>query len=400
MREPIELQEYQSADCGFSRATAEALAALAGDRLTVGLGAEPGTWRVTATQYVGAIVVDDVSVLISPKVRTENLFALLGVGMPANSWLHESFDFGASPDLLAAVATFFARSAELATSQGLLRAYRREDDRLLTVRGRIDMAQQVRRPDLAPSIACTFEEFTDDVIENRALKAACRRLLRVPLLQPEVRRLLHRLLAAFADVTDSEVRPELIDRVHFNRLNAHYEAPLRLAQLILRNLSLVDSTGVHRSSCFLVNMNDLFQRFVTDRLRRALVGRLDVDPEPETQLLQTRPGVTMSPDLVFRERGAAVYVGDTKYKLAESGVGRASDYYQMLAYCTALDLPEGVLIYCQTSGDAPSREATVRHSGHRLLTYPVDLTGPPTEVEQAVERLADFIVDRARLAPT
>lgn len=45
---------------------------------------------------------------------------------------------------------------------------------------------------------------------------------------------------------------------------------LRLARLIMSNLTLVDQRGDTRASTFMVDMNDLFERFVTERLRRAL----------------------------------------------------------------------------------------------------------------------------------
>ena len=62
--------------------------------------------------------------------------------------------------------------------------------------------------------------------------------------------------------------------------------------------------------------------------------------------------VAMRPDLVFREPGGDErYVGDVKYKLTADARGRSGDYYQLLAYTTAMDLPEGVLIYCRRQDD-------------------------------------------------
>jgi hypothetical protein len=58
------------------------------------------------------------------------------------------------------------------------------------------------------------------------------------------------------------------------------------------------------------------------------------------------------PDLWFHHpsSGSVTYVGDIKYKLTADAQARSTDYYRLLAYATALDLPEGVLIYCQTDG--------------------------------------------------
>ena len=56
-----------------------------------------------------------------------------------------------------------------------------------------------------------------------------------------------------------------------------------------------------------------------------------------TEYLGAGNQVAMYPDLVFRDlrEGQVRYVGYIKYKLIDSGSGRSSDYYQLLAYTTA-----------------------------------------------------------------
>ena len=105
--------------------------------------------------------------------------------------------------------------------------------------------------------------------------------------------------------------------------------------------------------------------------------------------------VPIQPDLVFRNRGTDVYVGDIKYKLTADARARTNDYYQLLAYTTALDLPEGILIYCREDGGRPECEVTVRHAGKRLHTLAIDFRGSPDDVNTAINEAADRIVDRA-----
>lgn len=89
-----------------------------------------------------------------------------------------------------------------------------------------------------------------------------------------------------------------------------------------------------------------------------------------------------------------VYVGDTKYKLTNDGFARQADYYQLLAYSTALDLDQGLLIYCQHDGVAPPRHVTVRHGGPRLSTWAVRLDGSPADVELQMRDLAQFVAEQ------
>lgn len=243
-------------------------------------------------------------------------------------------------------------------------------------------------------LACRFDEYTADITENRYLRAAVRRLLRVPGVRPETRQLPQRELSRFEGVSDVHVGPADADHMSFNRLNRHYEPAIRLAALVLRNLTLIDRPGAADASSFLVNMNTLFQDWVTDRLTRALRGRLVVEAEPTTYLGNGRR-LRMAPDLVFRHDGEARYVGDVKYKLTDSGVGYHPDHYQLLAYTTAMSLPEGVLIYCRRESGAPEGEVVVRHAGKRLVTLALRLDGTPAAMDRSVTTLAERIWERS-----
>jgi 5-methylcytosine-specific restriction enzyme subunit McrC len=142
-------------------------------------------------------------------------------------------------------------------------------------------------------------------------------------------------------------------------------------------------------------MNKTFEEFVAARLTRYLSLRLAVISQ-DTRQLDADGRVKIIPDLIFeRGTGRAVYVADTKYKITADGYGREADYYQILAYTTALDLPAGMLIYCQRDGDIPPREIRVR--GKKLATWPLRLDGAPSDVESQIQRLAEEIARRAVL---
>src|SRR5690606_28379785 len=127
-------------------------------------------------------------------------------------------------------------------------------------------------------------------------RAAIRLALRVPRVDPVERQRLMRQLVALESVSDTAVRPATVDALHVTRLNQHYAPALGLARLVLANLTLADVRGSTSASSFMVDMNDLFQRFVTERLRRELRGRLDVIDEPTVHLGLGRQ-IAMQPDL-------------------------------------------------------------------------------------------------------
>lgn len=388
------LAEYESRDLELTRRHAEALQTTG----VVEVSPAPGArWRVTATSYVGTLVVGDLKLLIRPKIQPENLFLLLEPGLPPSAWRQEAFDYDETSDLLPSVVAFFARTLETTLGRGVLRSYEVRQEPLVAPRGRLDVAGQFRRAGVLTPVASTYDDFTEDIVENQVLRSAIRRALRVPDAVAADRRRLMRQLAALEAVTDVPVRPETVDRIHITRLNRHYEPALRLARLVLANLTLADAVGGTTASSFVVDMNDLFQRFVTERLRSALRGRLEVVAEP-TEHLGIGGSVPMRPDLAFRRSDrSAAYVADVKYKLASGAHAANSDHYQLLAYATAMDLPEGLLIYCRREGDVGERTVMVKNAGKRLVVRSIDLSGPPESVEEEIVGLAGQI-NRAALA--
>ena len=392
-----ELFEYTERDLPISYQQARLL----GDTkmVSVSPGRDPRTWSVKASHQVGTLVVEDVRILVKPKIRLENLFLLLEAGLRPDDWRRKAFDYASDPDLLPAVISFLARTTETTLARGVFRRYRERRERLTAMRGRLDLAPMIARGGLAFPLDCRYDDFTADVGENRYLKAALRLALRVPLVPAEDRRRLLGLVADLEEVTDARVESGDLDRIEFNRLNEHYRPALHLARLVLENLTLIDRLGQWTTVSFMVDMNDLFERFITERLRRALRGRLTVRDQHPTHL-GWGGTVRMQPDLVFERRGETVYVGDIKYKLTDSGEARNPDYYQMLAYTTALRLDEGVLIYCHADDGSPGRPVTVRNSGQVLHCQPLDLTGPPHSVAQQIDDLADWIAIQARPSST
>lgn len=389
------ISEYESVDLDLSRAQAEALLSTE----VVDVSPAPGNrWKVTAKSIVGSVVVDGVHLLIRPKINPENLFMLLEPGLPPNAWRKEAFAYDGTSDLLPSVIAFFARTVETTLGRGVLRSYESRQESLVALRGRLDVAGQFSRAGMITPIACTFDEFTEDIVENRVLRAAVRVALRVPHLRPGERQRLMQILVKLEGVSEETPHPDAVDQIHITRLNEYYLPALRLAQLILTNLSLAAAHGTVTTSSFTVDMNELFERFVTERLRQELRGSLRVDDALKVHLGHGRR-VQMKPDLVFRDQHNVIrHVGDVKYKVTTDARGRSSDHYQLLAYTTALDLTAGTLIYCRRRDDVEQRSVTVKNVGTTLVVRSLDLSGSPEQVGREVSDLAILIrglVDRS-----
>ncbi|MGI8711494.1 MAG: McrC family protein [Acidimicrobiales bacterium] len=390
--EPIVLGEYDRSDHVLSDDVVASIRRVAGSKLRISRADEAGRWSIETGSDVGTISVPGCRILVHPKVTDANLFHLLGVSSRLLPRPADEFGYGSQSDLVAIMATIYAAALEHSLASGMVRRYVTENERLFAVRGRIDVAAQLRSGGLPLPLHCAFDEYTEDIALNRVLVAGAAALLRHPSVAPRGRQRLHTLVARFDGL--SMLRPsDLVDVWVFDRLSAHARVPYRLARLILEGSSVIDRHGTAGAATFLIDMNQLYEEFLEVQLRQALAGRLEVAGQRSTKL-DAGGSVTMRPDLVFGPPRAPVFVGDAKYKLTESGLGRDRDYYQLLAYCTALRLPEGVLVYCRNDSDTPPQEAVVRHLGTVLHTRPLTISGSPAAIDAQIDDLAEWVIGR------
>lgn len=384
----IKLREYQPIP---ARLTRSEVRQLLGTNL-VDLKPLPGEdeYELKAASIVGTVVLPTLRLLIRPKVGLKNLFFLLGYGVELTSWAEERFPYEEDPDLLKAVAYIFEAEVSRAARQGLVRGYQAQHETLTTLRGRIDIAGQIRTRQSRPfPLECAFEEYTEDIELNRVVKAALRSLLRVPRLSLDIVRRLRFRYRIFDEVESIAYGPGSVPDIDFTRLNEHWRPAAELARLILNQESLRDQTGETLGISFTVDMNTLFERFVEEIVgREARRARLQLIAQAPRYL---SAGVPMRPDLVLRAGSRDLAVGDAKYK--EPGDGRPpnEDLYQLLAYCVSLGLPGGLLIYSGTL----EKRYRVERADIILEATSIDLTGEIEQIETSAREAAKCLVEQA-----
>ena len=358
-------------------------------------------YRLRPGSTIGAVEVEGLSVLVEPKLGIPQVLSLACYAIGKVRFQAGDFDFRdeyALPDALTMALTFQARRA---FASGLLHGYRNEEDALYTVRGRIRFDDQLRRRFGAPlPVEVRYDEFTGDNLANQLVKAAAYRLGRIRLRSAQARRNLGWLASTLAEVSLVEFPSNSVPTVSFDRLNEHYRGVVQLSQLILRHGAFESGRGTDqatvRASGFLMDMNVVFQEFVTEALRDALGVSPQVFGENSIRSLDGEGRIHLRPDLTWRDGSRYLFVGDAKYKKIVHDRVPNADLYQLLAYATALDLPGGLLIYAK--GEAEPREYHVRHAGKLLEVAALDLSGTLDEVLARVAGLADKVKGLRRMA--
>ncbi len=387
----LNLQEYQRSD-PITLSAAEISGLQAADIAITPAAGLDNSYILTPQSTIGAVTVGDLSVLIEPKIGIRQVLALACYAIGNGTVKFQTEDFGfqqedALHDFLAIALAFQARKA---FARGLLHGYWTEEEALYTVRGRIRFDDQLRRRFVVPlPVEVRYDEFTDDVLPNQLVKAAAYRLGRTRLRSARARRELGWLAAMLEEVSLVEFPPGDVPVVRYDRLNEHYRNVVELSRLILRHGTFESGRGAVRASGFLMDMNVVFQEFVTVALREALGLSPAVFGEKAIPSLDDGGRIHLRPDLTWWDGRSCVFVCDAKYKKITHASIPNADLYQLLAYATALDLPGGLLIYAQDE-DEP-REYRVRHAGKLLEVASLDISGTLEETLARVKSLSERV---------
>ena len=356
---------------------------------------EPDRYTLRPGSTVGALEIGDLSVVIRPKLEVSRVLYLASYAMGAFKLREELFEFEDADTLIAALAPAFVGAAQRAFGRGLLHGYQTREEALYTVRGRIAFAEQIRRRfDVPLPVEVRYDDFTDDIEANRQVKAAAMILGGMRIEHAETRDGLRRVAATLANVTPVHYRRDDLPEVKFDRLNAHYREVVELARLILRHTSFESQRGGVRATGFLIDMNTVFEEFITRALREELrlsegAFRAAKDLRGLMPTLDEGGRIGLAPDLSWWEGRECVFVGDAKYKRTENNRATNADLYQALAYATALDLPGAMLIYAE--GEAEPVTHRVQHAEKWIDVVSVDLSGEIEKLQASVATLAKRI---------
>lgn len=350
-------------------------------------------WELTAAAQVGVVQAGPVTVWIQPKLPIARLMFLLGYTRRPGWRQDDTVAYDTVADLLPALARAFVDQADRALRPGLLQGYQELDDALPVLRGRLRESDQLRvRFGLAAPLLVRYDDYQADIPENQIVRGATDRLLRLPGIDATTRQRLRALRQVLADITAPAPRRPL-PAWRPTRLNARYHDILWLAELILAGNSIDHTPGHLHLHGFLVNMATVFEDFVTAALSAALVGQEGTCRAQDHLHLDDGDKITMRPDLVWYRGRTPIAVIDAKYKAEKPSGFPDADYYQLLAYATALGLHDAHLVYAK--GNEEPRRFAVRNTAITIHAHTLDLnTGSDAlldQIEALQRRIATWV---------
>lgn len=375
--------------------------------------------EIVSNSWVGVVRFSNLDVLVEPKLVGDNLRVLrmleYAAGIDLARELHVDRPLPADgSDLFELVCMLLAREVNRLLLDGVLRDYRIVDDTLTVLRGRLRPREQyLRRFGRVDQLECRFDEYDCDIADNQfvtaALAVAARRAK-----DPDLRW----SLAGFHSTMSSLCEPPNSSAAHYRRTitytrrNDRYRHVHELAGIVLDGLAFDDlfdvSTG--RVSAFMLNMNKVFEAFISRLVRDALAPtglRVSMQKALSAVIAREQGGTytTVRPDLVIEDPSTGRMISlDAKYKTYQDKKVQASDIYQTFLYAYALartehDRRSGILFPSTSPSSerltisAPGAPASARIIVHGIdVPRALDALGGP-DPEMYLDEVRTLLLD-------
>lgn len=281
--------------------------------------------------------------------------------------------------------------------RGLVRGYRQVQENRATFRGRLVVAQNVRRNSVQAQRSFVEHQVYDhDVLANRVLLAALEVLGRASL-RPGTRARVRRTKEGFPATVSERVVPEELARLTLSRNTQHYDEAVLLARLILLGRAPTLRSGASPVLALMFDMNLLWERYVATILRRIAPAGVRVSTQSSRPFWKTTGarGRTVKPDILVHELGepGPALVLDTKWKLPKRGSPSDADLKQMFVYNELYSAPKSLLVYPAGRG---MRDGAGQFSAreHECGVRFVDLfTAGTYDAARTRDRVAQLIAD-------
>jgi|GEM_PF-3173327 len=346
-------------------------------------------YQLRSKQFVGTIRIENYTIIVKPKIPLINVFALMEVETKVKRQ-NKMVGLSNKTDLLNLMAKIFCETCEQVSRRGINKTYRTEQDRLASPRGRIDITGMLKRPEMTAKIACKYDELTQDTKLNAIVNAALQHIDKIVDLDSKWTHRIKVQSSNFA-TTEQSGNFDWVQTWRPTSTEKHYEQVVKLSYIILQSSSLFLGEGETPARAFMLNMDTLFEHWVTQQIR-SYSRNLKVESQYKDKF-DTDKNRTIKPDIAIFDNKQIVAIADCKYKMPNKDKSYNGDLYQALAYATVNKLEKAWLIYCSNS---ETQSLTVKNTNIDIQTTFINLGVPIETAKAQMAEIAEHIIHEAK----
>ena len=316
---------------------------------------------ITAKNYVGVIAMPDGTVIeVLPKISNsskveESQKLLLAMFKTVKDLPFKTFNMAhlnvERIRIFEVFISMFINEVKLLVQKGLKSDYVLHQDNERFLKGKL-LFQNHLKYNLAHKERFFVEYHLYDInrSENRIIKTALLYLFRFSN-SAKNKKDLHVLLNVFDEVKGSMNVDADFEKCSNGRDMRAYEQVLRWCEVFLRGNSFTNAKGDKLATALLFPMEQLFESYVAEHLRKALVPKNYEVRIQERKYHLFKDIFRLKPDIVVENiQNKKIVVLDTKWKVLNGDKGKnygisQGDIYQMYAYGKKYDTERVVLLY-------------------------------------------------------
>ena len=321
--------------------------------------------------YVGFIKLSTVSIEILPKIDINrndyegSRKALLNMLNKSGIINFNYSDLGMisiyKMNLEEILALIFSKTLQSQLMRGPYLEYVNVEENSKALKGSILVKEHIKNISRCRcDVFCKFEEFSIDNTLNQIFNTCIKKIIR-NIKSSETLKILSHINVVFSEVGYIDVNNKKILDYKFNRLNSRFEPSLLLAKMLLNGFSSIGNKGDDKSFAILFEMNDVYEKYITNLLRLNLNKYNVYSQHSKYKLLKNektdRDIFSLKPDIVIEVDGKEELIIDTKWKNIDKNLNRygvkRDDFYQMYAYLTRYkDSKSAILLYPSSGNES------------------------------------------------
>ena len=289
--------------------------------------------------------------------------------------------------------------------RGLYKEYIELQDKLTTVRGKININGTIKTNSLSQKkLICEYDEFSENSYFNKVLKSTCLLLLKKGDIKPDNKSLLKKILIYFSEVDEIDLQKIAWAKISYHRNNITYKMLINICYLVVKGLLMTTNNGDLILNKFLDNrsFHILYEKFILEYYRthypklNANPSYIDWNVPNDTSGIEFLPN--MKSDITLTNEDKTIIIDAKFYSHSMQTHFDKNSYishnlYQIYTYVKNKDVNytgavKGVLLYAKTQDEIPTEENTFNMDGNDISIMILDLN---QEFEQIKNKLNKII---------
>ena len=334
-----------------------------------------GRNSITFINYVGFIKLSTVSIEILPKINIsskehhKSRKALINIlnksGIIKFNYSNVGMLNMYNMSLNEILTLIFAKTLQRELVKGPYLEYVNIEENSKALKGSIVVKEHIKS--CRSDVYCRYEEFSMNNKLNQILNTCINKSIK-DVKNSDTIKILNHLKVVYSDVSTIDITNKEAMDFKFTRLNSRFESSLLLAKMILNGYSSIGNKGDYKSFAILFEMNEVYERYITNLLSTYLDDYIVHPQHNKYKLLRNEKTskniFSLKPDIVIEDNKKYKIIIDTKWKKIDANTVRhgvkREDFYQMYAYLTKYeDANAAILLY-------PSNE-NIHNNGDQYL---------------------------------